>query len=176
MTREVEEVGDGVVDRNEALKMAGRFEPLHDPFSSPGRWVRIFGPVVEALVLAMFEGHAHAAAGGTVGSELVGDQYPGSAGLVANELTQQAFCRSPVTAALNEGVEYEAILIDGTPKPVFLTLDGDHDFIKVPLVSQLRGASTQSGREFPAKLFGLAPDGLVTDDDPTNCEQILDHP
>ena len=50
------------------------------------------------------------------------------------------------------------------------------EFPEPALVSQLRGASTQSGREFPAKLFGPAPDGLVTDDDPTNCEQILDHP
>jgi hypothetical protein len=32
----VEEVGDGVVDRDEALNVAGRLEPLHLAFSSAG--------------------------------------------------------------------------------------------------------------------------------------------
>jgi hypothetical protein len=49
----MEEVGDWIVDRNEALEMAGRFEPLHDPFSSPGRLVRILGSVVQAAILIL---------------------------------------------------------------------------------------------------------------------------
>src|SRR5512134_1736203 len=55
---EREEVVDLVVRREEPLCLAGGFEPLHLPFSPPCRLVRVFGPVVEALMPAVFDpGH-----------------------------------------------------------------------------------------------------------------------
>ena len=53
-----EEVVDLVVGGQEALTLSGRLEPLHLAFSSSGRLVRIFRPVVEPLVLAVLDaGH-----------------------------------------------------------------------------------------------------------------------
>jgi len=35
----------------EALNLPRRLEPLHDPLSSSGRLMGVFGPIIEALVL-----------------------------------------------------------------------------------------------------------------------------
>jgi hypothetical protein len=39
----------------EALSLPRRLEPLHDPLSSSGRLMGVFGPVIEALVLPMLD-------------------------------------------------------------------------------------------------------------------------
>ena len=46
---EREEVVDLVVRREEPLGLAGGFEPLHLPFASTGRLVRILGSVVQTF-------------------------------------------------------------------------------------------------------------------------------
>ena len=51
---ECEEIGDLIVYRQEFLDLPWRFEPLHDPLSSPRRLVRILGPIVQPFVLAVF--------------------------------------------------------------------------------------------------------------------------
>jgi hypothetical protein len=57
-TAEWEEVVDLIMSREEPLCLTGGFEPLHLPFASSGRLVRILGPVVEAFVPAMLDpGH-----------------------------------------------------------------------------------------------------------------------
>ena len=58
MAAEVEEVVDLVVGGEETLGVPGRLEPLHLPFSSSGRLMGVLRPVVEALVLSVFDaGH-----------------------------------------------------------------------------------------------------------------------
>ena len=53
-----EKVGELVMGGKEALHLPRRLEPLHDPLSSSGRLMGVFGPVIEALVLAMLDpGH-----------------------------------------------------------------------------------------------------------------------
>ena len=49
----MKEVGDGIVDRQKALNLAGRFEAFHLPLSSAGRLMRVLGAVVQPLVLAV---------------------------------------------------------------------------------------------------------------------------
>jgi hypothetical protein len=50
---EVKEVGDRVVDGQEALNLAGRFEAFHLPLSSAGRLMRVLSSVVQPFMLAM---------------------------------------------------------------------------------------------------------------------------
>ena len=53
-----EKVGELVMGGKEALHLPRRLEPLHDPFSSSGRLIGVFGPVIEAVVLPMLDpGH-----------------------------------------------------------------------------------------------------------------------
>jgi hypothetical protein len=58
-TGTVVEVGDPIVDKDEALQVLGGCEPLDDPLAPPRRQVRILCPVVEVFVLAMLDIHAH---------------------------------------------------------------------------------------------------------------------
>ena len=44
-------VGDLVMSGKEALNLPRRLEPLHDPLSSSGRLMGVFGPVIEALAI-----------------------------------------------------------------------------------------------------------------------------
>jgi hypothetical protein len=47
--------GNLVISGKEALNLPRRLEPLHDPLSSSGRLMGVFGPVIDALVLAMLD-------------------------------------------------------------------------------------------------------------------------
>jgi hypothetical protein len=50
--------GDLVMGGKEALNLPRRLEPLHDPLTSSGRLMGVFGPVIEAFVLPMLDpGH-----------------------------------------------------------------------------------------------------------------------
>src|SRR5437764_1386431 len=49
------DVGDLAMGGKGALHLPRRFEPLHDPLSRSGRLMRIFGPVIKALVLPMLD-------------------------------------------------------------------------------------------------------------------------
>jgi len=116
--------------------MAGGFEPLHDPLSSLRRLMRIFGTIVEPLVLAVLNLEPQAPARRAIGSELAGDQNTRSAGLFANELAHKPLSSPPVTMALDQGVKHEAVLIDGAPEPVLLAADRDDDLIQMPFVAE----------------------------------------
>ena len=76
LAAERKEVVDLVMRREEPLCLAGGFEPLHLPFASSGRLVRILGSVVEAFVPAVLDpGHQFPLRRG-IARQLVGDQHP----------------------------------------------------------------------------------------------------
>jgi hypothetical protein len=47
-----------------------------------------------------------------------------------------------IAPGLNENIEHDTILIDGTPEMVLHALDPDEDFVHVPLVPRPRPALT----------------------------------
>ena len=82
------EVGDRIVNGDKSLEVSGGFEPLHDLLSPPRRQMRILRSVVEALMLAVLEIHAHSRPRRAVGAELVGDHHPWRTRLLADEFAQ----------------------------------------------------------------------------------------
>ena len=166
------EVGDRIVDKDEAPQVSGGCEPLddplHDPLAPPRGQVRILCPVVDALVLAMLEGHTHPGPGSAVGTELVGDHHARHAGWLADELAQELLhcellSRAPTLAALNEGVGNQAISINGANMARLLAVDRDHDLVEMPLVAELRRAPTDLAAAGPAECLRTAPYGFVPD-------------
>ena len=97
--------------------------------------------------------------------------------MLGEQFAHQSFSCLGVSAAWNDNIQNEAILIHGTPKPMFLALDAYDDFIQVPFVIAV---SRRSITNFPGKLPPefLSPsfDRLVGDDDPSLCQQVLNHP
>src|SRR5215218_8590162 len=73
---EMEEVGDLVVGREEALRLPRRLEALHLPFSSSHRLMRVLRPVVEALVPAVLDTRHHLLLRRAVARQLVRDHDP----------------------------------------------------------------------------------------------------
>ena len=146
-----ENVGELVMSGKEALNVPRRLKPLHDPLSSSGRLMGVFGPVIEALVLPMLDPRHDLPLGSGVALQLVSDEHTRCAPLLLEELAEQAFGGLLVTPALDENIENEPVLVDGTPEPMLLPGDADDDLIEVPLVATARSALTNAVGEFPAE-------------------------
>jgi hypothetical protein len=58
-TRDVEKVGDVIVDGQEPFLLRPRRETLHEPLAAPCRLMRILGSIVQAFVLEMLNLKAH---------------------------------------------------------------------------------------------------------------------
>ncbi len=62
---------------------------------------------------------------------------------------------------MDEDVDDVAILIDGTPEILPLSLDGDEDLVQVPCVSQATLAALQSTSVFRPELVAPKSDGFI---------------
>src|SRR5215217_7963098 len=75
--------------------------------------------------------------GGVVAGQLVRNHHTRHAGLLLQQLAEQALGGPLVAPALDENVEHEAILVDGPPEPMLLSPDHQAHFVEVPLVSRV---------------------------------------
>ena len=139
MTGNMKEVCNRIVDRDEALQMSGRFEPLHDPLSSSDRLMGIFRPIVQAFVGTMLHTRHDLSPCRVIGSKLVGDHYPWRPALAPQQLAHQARCRLGVAATLHQNIENETILIDGAPQPMLFATDRNDDLVEIPFVAEPAG-------------------------------------
>jgi hypothetical protein len=143
-----ENVGDLIMSGKEALNLPRRLEPLHDPLSSSGRLMGVFGPVIEALVLPMLDPGHDLPLGSGVALQLVGDEHARGSTLLLEELAEQAFGGILVAPALDENIKSEAVLVDGAPEPMLLAGEADDDLIEVPFVATARRSLTDPVGEY----------------------------
>jgi hypothetical protein len=68
--------------------------------------------------------------------------------LLLEELAEQAFSGLLVAPALDENIEHEAVLVDGTPEPMLLPGEADDHLIEVPFVATARRSPTDPVGEF----------------------------
>ena len=87
-----------------------------------------------------------------------------------------AWMEAPGISALKEGVQNEAVSIDGANMALHLAVDRDHDRAAMPLVAELRGSPTDLVGAGPAECLRRASHGLMADDDSARRQQVLDHP
>jgi hypothetical protein len=76
MPAEPEVLSDGAVSGEEPLGVTRRLEPLHTPLALPSRLMRVFCPVIEVTMLAMFHPWKELALGRAVALEFIGDDHP----------------------------------------------------------------------------------------------------
>ena len=126
-----ENVGDLVMGGKEALNLPRRLEPLHDPLSSSGRLMGVFGSVIEALVLPMLDPGHDLPLGSGAAPQLVGDEHTRGSTLLLEELAEQALGGLLVAPALNQDVENKALLVDRTPEPMLRAGDGNEPELRV---------------------------------------------
>jgi len=109
-----------------------------------------------------------------IAPELVGDHPPGHAALAFQQLSEEAFSRTPIAARLEQDVDHVAVLVNGAPEILLLTPNVHEEFIQVPRITQptlsLLEPTSILGTELPAPLS----DGLVGDHDSPLCQEIFD--
>ena len=121
---EMKEVVDLIVGREEALRLASRFELLHLPLSSARRLVRILGSVVQSLcwrysMLGMT----------SLFCKLFGDHDAGRPHLLLPQLPVQPLGSLLVASALDQNVEHDAGLVHGSPQPMLHPGNFEYDLI-----------------------------------------------
>src|ERR1700758_3299335 len=123
--------------------------------------MRVFGPIIEALVLPLLNPGHDLPLGSGVALQLVGDDHTRGSTLLLEELAQEAFVGLLVAPALDENIENEAVLVDGTPQPMLLPGDADDNLIEVPFVATARRSPPDAIGEFAAEFKATLPDRLV---------------
>lgn len=115
MAGNVKEVCDRVVDGNKALKLPCGLEALHDPLTPSDRLMRVFRPIVQALVRAVFDTRHDVAFCRAIGPELVGNYHTRRTALPFQKLSHQPFGSLGIATVLHQHVENKAVLINGAP-------------------------------------------------------------
>lgn len=117
--------------------MGSRLEPAHRSLPLSSGLVRVFGPVVKPLVLAVF----HAAQGlphrRPVTGQLVRDHHPWYIAQAFEQLTEEPLRCPFVPCALHQDVQHLSVLVDGAPPIVDPTVDGEKHLVQMPLVAGL---------------------------------------
>ena len=99
--------------------------------------------------------------GGPVGGQFVGDDASGDHALLLHQSGQQALGCFGVAAALDDLIQYIAILIDGAPQPVLPTSDADDHLIQVPNVGRAWRLAAQAPGISGSELSAPPTDRLV---------------
>jgi hypothetical protein len=81
---------------------------------------------------------------------------------------------SGIAAALGQNIEYDAVLVDGSPEIMQHTFDTDEHLIQMPLVSRPRSTPAQLIGEARTELHAPLPNALIRDDHPTFGQQQFD--
>jgi hypothetical protein len=111
----------------------------------------VFGLVIEAFVLPVLNPRHDVPLGRGVALQLVGDEHTRGSTLLSEELSEYAFGGLLVASALDENIENEAVLVNGTPQPMLLPGDANNHLIEVPFVATARRSPTDAVGEFAAE-------------------------
>lgn len=158
--------GDLIVRREELLRLTRGLEASHGLLSSKGVPVRGFGPIVQPLVLAMFNPGGYPGSGRSVGTELVQYQHARLAP-TPEQLSKEVLGGARVPKRLKHDVQYFAIGVDRPPEPMLLTFDRDDELVEMPFVYRVRAFATDPTYKLPDKARGPVPHGLVRNAVPT---------
>src|SRR5712692_3508791 len=96
--------------------MSRGFEPSHLSFALASRLMRDSGSIVFVPLRAVNDRRHHDGVGRRVAAKLVGDQTPWRRALPFQQLTEEAFGRTPIAPGLDEEVDHVAVLVDGPPE------------------------------------------------------------
>jgi len=78
----------------------------------------------------------------SIAGELIRDDYTRLASGRRKNASQEGLSGDLITALLDQDVQDNAVLVDGTPEPVPLTFDLELHLIQMPLVTRLRTSPT----------------------------------
>lgn len=134
---------DGTIHCEEPLGLAGGLKPLHAPFPLPRRLMGVFRPVVQIAMLPMLNAGQALVYGGTVASQLIGDDDSWNVREIFEPLAEELFRSRLIPAALHEDIKDVPVLVDGTPEIVACAVDPHKHLVRVPCVPRSRTSASQ---------------------------------
>src|SRR5215213_3165436 len=137
--------------------------------------MRVLRPVVETLVLPVLNAWHNLLPRRSIAGKLVGDHDARRPALPLQQLAQQPLGCALITPALDQYVEYDAVLVDRAPQPMLYPGDFDDDFIEMPFISGAGCPAPDLVGEVLAELACPLPHALVADDDAACRQHLLDH-
>lgn len=109
-------------------------ESLHHSLPFPQRQMRVFGAVVQASVRSILDRGYNLTPRLAMGTKFVCDDALGWASLLFHQPDQQAPGSLGVAAGLDDLIENITILVDGSPKPMFVPADRHDNLVQMPQV------------------------------------------
>jgi hypothetical protein len=136
--------------------------------------MRVFRAIVQPFVPTMLTVGQCSANCWRVAGELVGDHDPRLGAVLSVKHTMQETLSGDLIApVLNEDVQHDAVLINGSPQPMAFAADPQRHLVHMPLVAGASTSSTQLCGEGGSELGAPLSDRLVAHDDPAFGEEIL---
>ena len=174
VTAQPKEILNGPVHREKPLRVGGGFEPPHLVFPLPGRLVGDFRTIVRVSVRTVDHRRHHGPAGRGVTSQLVGDKSSGDAALPFQQLSEEAYGRSPIAPGLHQHVDHIAVFIHGPPQVLQPPVDLHEDLVQIPRVAQATPAAPQPPRVVEPERPTPLSNRLIRHRDTPFGEEILD--
>ncbi len=111
-----------------------------------------------------------------IASQLVGHDYPRHILQAPEKPLEEALGGFPITPLLDQNIQDDTILINGSPQIMLDALDPDEYFVEVPLVARPGTAAAQTISKALAEFLAPAPYRLVGDNDGPLSQQQLNVP
>ncbi len=138
--------------------------------------MRVLCPVVQPLVLSVFNSRHHVRFRGAVARQLVGDHDPWCPRLPLQQLPEYPLGSLLIAPSLHQHVKHHPGLVDGAPKPMRHAVDLEDDLIQVPLVTGPGQPAPDLIGESLAELAASLPQCFLTNHDAAESQHVLDHP
>jgi hypothetical protein len=168
-----EMIANGPLCSEKPLGVARGFEASHRSLTL-ARWlVRVLRSIVQAFVPAVLHARQHVFFGGCIAAELIGDEHARDVLTPFEQRAEESFGGLLVAPPLHQNIQHLPVLIHGPPKIVLCTIDGEDDFIEMPLVTGLCSPSAQLIGVRLAKSAAPLPDRFIGEYDPARCQQFF---
>ena len=136
-------LGNRAIRCQKPLGVARGCKPLHTPLPLTRGLVRVFCPVVEIPVLAMFDTRQDFTLGCTIAFQLIGDDHPRHVLQALEQLAEELLRRLLVPSTLDQDVQHVAFLIHRSPQVMLRTLYAQKRLIHVPCVARAGPSASQ---------------------------------
>jgi hypothetical protein len=155
-------IGNRIKGREKALHLSWEFEPPHGSLSLPCRLVRVFGAIIQAFVLAMFDAGYAFFLGGRIAGQFVRDDHTWYVPQPFEQLAEKLLGCILVASTLHQNSKQVAIVIASTPEIVLLSIHFEKYLIQMPCIANLATTMFQFiGRRLPTFQTPL-PDGFIS--------------
>jgi hypothetical protein len=109
----------------------------------------------------------------SVAPELVRNNDARFAASGSQQLAEEAHGCEAIALGLDQNIEHDAVLINGSPQIMRYAIDLEEDFVEMPLVAGPGTPSPQAISELAAELIAPAPDRFVAHHYATGCHHLL---